>query len=99
MYDYRIYDLYQRPVASFAVLADEHANWKPSGYYRSLWHSKTLFRFPVVKILDYAKKWAFLERSWNPFAIVVQAHLKNIGDSARQQQPGAVESHTCQSSV
>ena len=83
VYDYRIYDLYQRPVASFAVLADEHSTWRPSGYYRKLWRSRTLFRFPVVKILDYADQWDTLEASNNPFAIVVQAHFENIGNATR----------------
>ncbi len=78
VYNYRIYDLYQRPVASFGVLADEHPTWRPSGYYLKLWGTRTLFRFPVVKILDYADKWEMLEASQNPFAIVVQAHLKTL---------------------
>ena len=29
VYNYRIYDRYDKPVASLAVLADEHANWRP----------------------------------------------------------------------
>lgn len=32
--------------------------------------------FPVVKLLDYAGQWAVLEKSNNPFAVVVMAHLK-----------------------
>ena len=78
VYDYRIYDLYHRPVASFAVLADENPGWRPSGYVRKLWGSSTEFRFPVVKILDYRDRWEMLEASDNPFAIVVQAHLKTL---------------------
>ncbi|MCP4399253.1 MAG: cytosolic protein, partial [bacterium] len=78
VYNYRIYDLYQRPVASFGVLADEHAAWKPSGFYQKIWRTRTLFRFPVVKILDYTEQWEMLEQSTNPFAIVVQAHLKTL---------------------
>jgi len=78
VYNYRIYDLYQRPVASFGILADEHPNWRPSGFYSRLWRTRTLFRFPVIKILDYADQWEMLEHSQNPFAIVVQAHLKTL---------------------
>lgn len=78
VYDYRIYDLYNRPVASFAVLADENPGWRPSEYVRKLWGSSTEFRFPVVKILDYRDQWEMLEASDNPFAIVVQAHLKTL---------------------
>ena len=36
VYNYRIYDRYKKPVASFAVLADEHKSWKPSTYGFSL---------------------------------------------------------------
>jgi hypothetical protein len=32
VYNYRIYDRYDRPVASFAVLADQYKNWKPNSY-------------------------------------------------------------------
>ncbi len=32
--------------------------------------------FPTVKLLDYADKWDELEKSDNPFALVVMAHLK-----------------------
>ncbi len=32
--------------------------------------------FPIVKLLDYKKKWEELEASTNPFATVVMAHLK-----------------------
>ncbi|MCP4352738.1 MAG: hypothetical protein GY795_45360 [Desulfobacterales bacterium] len=38
----------------------------------------TVFRFPAVKILDYRKKTEELEKSDNPFAIVVLAHLRNL---------------------
>jgi hypothetical protein len=34
------------------------------------------FRFPIIKLLDYLPRWAELEASQNPFAIVVMAHLK-----------------------
>jgi hypothetical protein len=78
VYDYRIYDRYHRPVASFAVLADENREWRPSTYERELWGSRTTFQFPVVKILDYRTQWDTLEQSHNPFAIVVQAHLKTL---------------------
>ena len=33
-------------------------------------------KFPIAKILDYESKWDELERSDNPFAIIVMAHLK-----------------------
>ena len=78
VYNYRLHDLYQRPVASFAVLADENPAWRPTEYFQELWGCRTDFRFPVVKILDYAKQQPLLEASRNPFAIVVLAHLKTL---------------------
>lgn len=32
--------------------------------------------FPVVKVVDYLEGWGELERSRNPFSVVVMAHLK-----------------------
>ena len=39
-------------------------------------------RFPVVKLLDYRARWAELEASRNPFAVVVMAHLKALETQA-----------------
>jgi hypothetical protein len=76
VYNYRIHDRYDRPVASFAVLGDERLDWRPSEFRAVLWGCETTFRFPIVKLLDYAKDWAALENNPNPFATVVMAHLK-----------------------
>ena len=35
VYNYRIFDRYEKPVASLAVLADEHRQRKPSSYGHS----------------------------------------------------------------
>jgi hypothetical protein len=35
-YNYRLFDRYDRPVASLAVLADQHPNWKPCRYHFEL---------------------------------------------------------------
>jgi len=77
VYNYRLFDHYHRPVASLALLCDEQAGWKPDRYERKLWGCGIKFKFPVVKLLDYEKKWAEvdkkhprLEESDNPFAIV-----------------------------
>lgn len=78
VYNYRIHDLYNRPVASFAVLADENPVWRPCEYFQELWGCGTKFYFPVAKILDYQEQQQTLEQSNNPFAIVVLAHLKTL---------------------
>ncbi len=76
VYNFRIFDRYNREVASLAILADEDPKWKPDHYWNELWGCKVGIEFPVVKLLDYADKWDELEKSDNPFAVVVIAHLK-----------------------
>ena len=76
IYNYRIFDRYQQKVVSLALLADEDTTWRPQSYGYTLWGYKLSMEFPVVKLLDYAGQWAVLEKSNNPFAVVVMAHLK-----------------------
>ena len=76
VYNYRIFDRYDRPVASLAVLSDERTGWRPDHFGYELWGCKVGISFPVAKVVDYADRWDELEASDNPFAIVVMAHLK-----------------------
>jgi hypothetical protein len=76
VYNYRIFDRHRRPVISLAVLADERADWRPGQFGWRRWGCAVGIRFPSVKLLDYRARWAELEASANPFAVVVQAHLK-----------------------
>ena len=76
VYNYRIFDRYDRPVVSLAILADDRESWRPDRYTHGLWGCETRFSFPVVKVLDYAVEWDRLEVSENRFAVVVMAHLK-----------------------
>ena len=76
VYNYRIFDRYNRPVASLAVLADDRSGWRPDHYTHELWGCEVGIKFPVVKLLDYMARWEELEKSENPFAVVVMAHLK-----------------------
>lgn len=75
VYNYRIFDKYNKKVASFAVLGDDDPDWRPQGYSYELWGTEAGLRFPIVKLLDYAGRRAELEQSSNPFATVVLAHL------------------------
>jgi len=84
VYNYRLFDRYNRFVASFAVLADERPNWRPQQFGYQLWNSEVHFQFPVVKLLDYWERWQTLESSQNPFSLVVMAHLK--AQETRQDQ-------------
>ncbi len=43
-------------------------------------------KFPVVRLTDYAAKWEELEKSANPFAVVVMAHLKALETKRNQGQ-------------
>ena len=86
MFDYysRICQRYNRPVASLAILADEHPSWKPARFQQALWGCETDFRFPVCKLLDLARNETRLLENPNPFAIVVLAQIK------AQQTAGAL---------
>src|SRR5947209_14917547 len=75
VYNYRVFDRYNKPVASLAVLADDEPNWRPTEYQQRLFGCEAGLRFPAVKLLDYAAHEAVLEASANPFATVVLAHL------------------------
>ena len=72
----RLFERYNRLVASLAVLGDERPNWRPNRFGYGIWGCTLDFQFPVVKLLDYARDVAGLEAGSNPFAVVVLAHLK-----------------------
>ncbi|MDQ1327040.1 MAG: hypothetical protein QG641_320, partial [Candidatus Poribacteria bacterium] len=76
IYNYRIFDRHDRFVISLAVLGDEHPSWKPNRFGYDMWGFKVGIEFPVIKLLDYRDRWDELEKSRNPFAVVVMAHLK-----------------------
>ncbi|MBF0137338.1 MAG: DUF4351 domain-containing protein [Magnetococcales bacterium] len=73
VYQYRAYDLYQKPVVGLAILADEEPGWRPAEFGYALWGTRQSYRFTAIKLLDYQE--ADLEKSTNPFAIVTLAHL------------------------
>jgi len=52
VYNYRIFDRYDWPVVSLAVLADERAGWRPDHYGYELWGCKIGIQFPAIKLLD-----------------------------------------------
>jgi hypothetical protein len=78
VYNYRLFDRYDRQVVSLAILADERKTWRPSQFKYVRWGCQVRLKFPVVKLLDYANRAQELERSANPFALVVLAHLKTL---------------------
>jgi flagellar biosynthesis/type III secretory pathway protein FliH len=76
VYHYRIFDRYDRRVASLAILADEEPDWRPSSYGYDLWDCSVEVKFPAIKLLDYAPEWSSLVENPNPFAVITMAHLK-----------------------
>jgi len=74
-YNYRIYDRYKRPVASLAVLADEHKEWKPTSFGFSVLGFKLGIEFPIAKLTDYEDKLDELLASDNAFGLITAAHI------------------------
>jgi predicted transposase/invertase (TIGR01784 family) len=75
VYNYRIQDRFNLPVASFAVLADTSPGWRPDSYRSEVLGCRIGFDFPVAKLLDHLDNIDSLLASDNPFAIVTAAHL------------------------
>ena len=76
VYNYRIFDKYHKEVISLAILADENKNFRPDNYDYKKWGFSRIFRFPVVKLLDYYDKMDELAENNNPFSIAVLTHLR-----------------------
>jgi Domain of unknown function (DUF4351) len=74
-YRYRLRDLYDKPIASLAILIDNNPHWRPTVYREALWGSSLEMRFPILKLIDYEAQRAELEASPNPFAAVILAQL------------------------
>jgi predicted transposase/invertase (TIGR01784 family) len=75
VYNYRIYDRYDKPVASFAVLADDQVNWRPDNFSYSVLGSKTSIHFPIAKLTDYHDMVNELLTMDNSFAVVTATHI------------------------
>lgn len=78
VYHYRLYDRYERLVASMAVLSDANRGWRPQQFSHELFDCRVSLDFPVVKLLDYEQDWAALEADPSPFALVVMAQLQSL---------------------
>ena len=86
-YNYRLYDMYRRTVASLVLLADGSAHWRPRSFAYQLFGCRVGIDFPVVKLTDFADRIDGLLLDPNPFALVTAAHLltrQTKGDAARR---------------
>ena len=78
IYNYRGYDLFRRPVASFAVLADTPKDRKFGTFsYTTLGTTPGLI-YSVASMVEYKDSLDELERSDNPFALITLAHLQTL---------------------
>ena len=75
VYNYRIYDRYDRPVASLAVLADKNRSWKPGSYGFTVLGCSHTITFPVAKLTDYNNNLDELLASDNAFGWITAAHI------------------------
>ncbi|WPL17288.1 hypothetical protein Thiowin_02289 [Thiorhodovibrio winogradskyi] len=78
LYQTRLRDRYNIDVVSLAVLTDTSPSFRPKSFRHARWGCGIVFRFPMVKLLDYAEpeRWAELEASDNVFALVVMAQIR-----------------------
>lgn len=74
--NYRLFDRYESTVASLAVLADESSAWRPNQFESEALGCRLSFRFPVVKLIDYAGREDDMAANPNAFALVTAAYLK-----------------------
>jgi hypothetical protein len=86
VYNYRIFDKYNKTVVSLVVLADDELGWRPSTFAYGRWGSETRLRFPSVKLLDFGTDEAALASDTNPFAVIVLAHLKALATRRDETQ-------------
>ena len=75
-YNYRLYDRYDCPIASLAILADDEPGWRPDNFEFEVFGCRHSLTFPVVKLTELATRVENLKGDANPFAIVTAAHLQ-----------------------
>jgi hypothetical protein len=86
IYFYRIFERYRKPIVSLAIFTDESKTWQPSKYEQKLFGCELTLKFPTVKLLNYRAMMTQLERSPNPFALVVLAHLRALETKSAPQK-------------
>ncbi|NOX90325.1 MAG: cytosolic protein, partial [Calditrichaeota bacterium] len=78
IYNYRIFDKYQKEVISLALLTDRDVNYRPNVFEVKRWGFVCSFKFPLVKIIDYIDYEFEKAYKKNPFSMAVQAFLKTM---------------------
>jgi hypothetical protein len=80
-------------VISLALLTDTNTNFRPTTFQISRWGFELLLKIPIIKLIDYQKKWDKLEQNPNPFSIVVMSFLKTIETKGNEQQRYSWKKH------
>ncbi len=83
VYFLRLFTGYGAKIASFAILADPDPNWRPRGFYYARWSTSVRFEYEPVKLLDYWNQMPALQASNNPFAAIVEVHLRTLATRRR----------------
>ncbi len=86
VYNHRLFDKNDHEIISLVVLGDDDPNWRPTSFGYSRWRFNTNTEYPMVKLLDFQSRWSELERSLNPFAVVIMAHLSTLDTVGKDQQ-------------
>lgn len=84
-YNVAAFSVYNQEVLSLAVLCDENPNWRPTTFHYGRRGCRTGIEFLVAKLLDHASNTAKLEKSDNPFAAIVLAHLEALATQKKYQ--------------
>jgi predicted transposase/invertase (TIGR01784 family) len=76
IYNYRIFDRFQKKISAIAIFTDKKEGYKPNTYHTECFGTEVTYHFRTYKVLE--QKEEDLEQSQNPFAIVVLATLAAI---------------------
>lgn len=86
VYNHRLFDKNDAEIISLVVLGDDDPNWRPKRFGYSRWGFLSGTKYPMVKLLDFQPRWSELERSLNPFAVVIMAHLSTLNTAGKPNQ-------------
>lgn len=75
VYNYRLSDRHQVPILSIAILTDNDLNWRPHEYKQAIFGCSIEINFLLIKILDFTSQRETLEKSNNPFVLVLLIQL------------------------
>ena len=76
VYNYRIFDKFDRPVSSFVILADDRPGWNPDCHEYETLGTRLRLEYQTVKLLRYTERMDELLASDNPFAQFTAIHLQ-----------------------